>query len=128
MARRQLLTPEPKEKTPVSVWVVILVVGASLLAIFAAGKFAREAVRSQDRFVVTFTDIDCGSPPGRDRLEFLAEVQYLGGMPSQLSVLDDNLASRLADAFARHPSVEKVEEVVVLPKREVRVRLRFRAA
>ncbi len=128
MARRCVVTPEPKRVTSVRVWVVTLVLGLSLLAVFAAGNLTREAVRNWDRYLVAFADIDCQAPPGQERLGFLAEVQYLAGMPNRLSVVDEDLASRIADAFARHPSVEKVEEVVVVPKREVRVRLRFRSA
>ena len=109
---------------------VVMLLGAAgfLAGLLALHRLARDRLEQGDHYAVDFAAITCPAPPGVDRGDFLAEVQYLGGMPSQLSVLDDNLASRLADAFARHPSVEKVEEVVVLPKREVRVRLRFRAA
>jgi hypothetical protein len=126
MARRSIGTPEPKGTTAVRAWAVTLVVGLSLFAVFAAGHSTRAAVRNWDRYLVAFADLDCQPPPGQERLGFLAEVQYLAAMPNRLSVLDEDLAPRLADAFALHPRVEKVEEIVVLPKREVHVRLRFR--
>ena len=37
MARRGVITPEPKEATSVPVWVVTLVVVVSLLAVIVAG-------------------------------------------------------------------------------------------
>ena len=128
MARRRTVTPEPKEGTSVRAWVVTLVAGFSLFAVLVAGSFTRDAVRTWERYTVAFSDIDCEAPSGQERLGFLAEVQYLSGMPSRLSVLDEDLGRNIADAFARHPRVEKVEEVVVLPKRELHVRLRFRPA
>src|SRR5262249_15720330 len=61
-----------------------------------------------------------------EREDFLGEVRYLSEFPSRLRLLEKGLASRLADAFARHPWVEKVERVEVLPLRQVRVRLVYR--
>jgi hypothetical protein len=97
-----------------------------LLGVVVAGKFTRDAVRNWERYSIAFAAIDCTPPPGRERADFLAEVQYLAGMPNLLSVLDKGLASRLADAFACHPCVEKVEKVTVLPTRQVKVLLHFR--
>src|SRR5205085_1645284 len=57
---------------------------------------------------------------------FLGEVQYLGGLPERLALLDDDLPGRLAEAFARHPWVEKVERVEVVPPGRVRARLTYR--
>ncbi len=64
--------------------------------------------------------------PGLDSDEFLSEVQYLAGWPDRLCLLDEDLSSRIAGAFARHPWVEQVENVTLRPDRSVRVRLRFR--
>jgi hypothetical protein len=108
------------------IWVVTVGAGLLLLGVVVAGKLTRDAVCNWDRYNIAFAAIDCTSPPGQDRLDFLAEVQYLAGMPNRLSVLDAGLASRIADAFARHPFVEKVEKVSILPTRQVKVRLHFR--
>ena len=126
MGRRRAATPEQNEGTSIRAWVVTAVAGLSLFAVLVAGSYTRDAVRNWDRYTMAFSDIDCEAPSGEERLGFLAEVQYLSGMPSRLSVLDEDLGRHIADAFARHPRVEKVEEVVVLPKRELHVRLRFR--
>lgn len=126
MSGRRVVTPEANEGMSVRAWFVTLLAGLSLLTILVAGPLTRDAVRNGDRYTVAFSDIDCEPPPGQERPDFLAEVQYLAGMPNRLSVLDEDLAAQLADAFAHHPRVEKVEAVTVLPKRQVHVRLRFR--
>jgi hypothetical protein len=100
--------------------------GLFLLAVVLVGKFTRQGIRDQSRYGVAFADIDCLPPKGERRGEFLAEVQYLAGMPDRLQVLDPELRSRLADAFGRHPWVERVEQVAVLAPKEVQVRLTYR--
>jgi hypothetical protein len=96
-----------------------------LATLVALGQRARDHLRSDERYQLPFTAIDCGPPPGLDRLEFLAEVQYLANFPDKLSLLEDNLNEQLANAFAQHPWVEQVDEVK-LGTRSVEVRLRYR--
>ncbi len=98
---------------------------ALLLVLIALGRAARERLRTEDRYFVALSDVDCPSPPGLERNEFLGEVQYLSHLPDRLPTLDDELRSRLTTALALHPWVEKVDEVVVAPGR-VRIRLTFR--
>jgi hypothetical protein len=107
-------------------WIAALGIAVSLLAIIAAGNFTRDAVRNWDRYTFAFADIECTPPAGQARHDFLAEVQYVAGMPNRLSVLEENLAAHLADAFAQHPFVEQVEKVIVFPTRQVQVQVRFR--
>lgn len=90
------------------------------------GRLALDRVRGLDRYTVAFADIDCPAPPGQKRAGFLEEVQYLAGMPDRLRLLEDGLAERLAAAFGRHPWVETVGRVEVVPPRQVRVELAFR--
>jgi hypothetical protein len=108
--------------------VLFPVLGAALLvlALIGLSKAAREQLRQHERYTVAFADIDCDAPPGMERAAFLAEVQYLGQFPDRLPSLDEDGPARLAAAFARHPWVEKVEGVRVLPPDRVRVRLTFR--
>src|SRR5262249_24765733 len=68
----------------------------------------------------------CLPPPGQELADFLTEVQYLAGFPEQVPLFGDDLAARLAVAFARHPLVVKVEQVIITPKRGVQVRLAYR--
>jgi hypothetical protein len=107
---------------------LVPVLAAALLlgGLIVLGRSARDALRGHDRYALPFAAIDCAPPPGTDRAAFLSEVQYLGEQPERLDLLDEGLAGRLAAAFARHPWVEKVEGVEVLPARQVRVRLVYR--
>jgi hypothetical protein len=100
--------------------------GLFAFAVIAVGHYTRTRLQGSDRYMVAFAEIDCTAPANQDRAEFLGEVQQRAGLPAQLHILDDNLASRLADAFAGHPCVEKVEQVAILPGRRIQVRLAFR--
>jgi hypothetical protein len=97
-----------------------------LLGILWVHQWTRERIANLDRYTVPFADVDCPPPPNQTRAEFLAEVQYLGDLPDQLHLLDADLPSRLRGAFARHPAVENVLEVNVLPTRQVQIRLSYR--
>jgi hypothetical protein len=58
--------------------------------------------------------------------DFLVEVQGLGQFPDVLDSRDADLARRLAEAFAQHPWVEQVQEVVLQSGGRIRVQLAFR--
>jgi len=97
-----------------------------LLAMLWINQWTRERIANLDRYTVPFTEVECPPPPDQSRAEFLAEVQYLGALPDRLHLLDENLPGRLREAFAGHPSVEKVVEVRIVPPRQVQVRLVYR--
>jgi hypothetical protein len=105
---------------------LVLVVAAFLAGLIALGKWGLEQIRAKDRYAVSFADIDCAPPPGLTRAEFLDEVQYESRLPDRLGLLDDDLTEKLMVAFARHPWVERVEDVALQPPRQVRVQLAFR--
>lgn len=104
----------------------VLAAGLLLAGLIVLGRAALDRVRHDDRYTAAFADIDCEPPGGMTRADFLGEVQYLSEQPGRLRLLDEGLASRLADAFARHPWVERVERVELAPPRLVRVQLRYR--
>src|SRR5579871_2904390 len=100
--------------------------GLFLAGLAAAGRATRAWLRQQGQVTIAFTDLDCVPPPGEDRERFLLEVQSLSELPDRLSLLDDDLPTTLARAFGRHPWVEKVKRVAVLPSPEVHVQLLYR--
>ena len=62
---------------------VVLGLGAVALAVggvVAVGNVARDALGPNDRYLLPFAEIDCPAPPGKDRAEFLGEVQYTLGV------------------------------------------------
>ena len=122
MSSDDTLAPK-RRKALLSVLSALLGIAIFLLALLWIGQAMRERLAHSDRYTIGFSEIDCKPPPDQDRQDFLAEVQYLGALPDRLSLLDETLPSRLADAFARHSAVEKVVEVEILPSRQVRVRL-----
>jgi hypothetical protein len=105
---------------------LLVLVGAVLGGVVWTGRQALEHLRGQDRYTIPLSDIQCDPPAGMDRIDFIDEVQYLAGLPTELHVLDENMPRHLAAAFARHPWVEKVEHVQVLAGNTVRVQLRYR--
>jgi len=108
--------------------VLIPILGASLLlvGVIVVGRISRDYLRQDQHYVLHFSDIDCPAPPGLRREDFLPEVQFLGQLPNSLPALDDNTPSQLAAAFARHPWVEKVEQVRITPPNRAEVQLTFR--
>jgi hypothetical protein len=104
----------------------VLGVAVILALVLALGRATRDQLRDRDRYTIAFNEIECSPPAGQKREDFLGEVQYLADAPDRLRLLDDDLPARLAEAFARHPWVAKVERVEIVPPRQVRVRLTYR--
>ena len=104
----------------------IVAAGVFIYMVIALGQAARDHLRQHEQYILHFADIDCPAPPGMRREAFLPEVQYLSLIPDRLPTLADDTPVRLAAAFARHPWVEKVEQVAIMPPDRAEVRLTFR--
>jgi hypothetical protein len=78
------------------------------------------------RYLVPLADLDCNVPDGMERAEFLGQIHYHNPQLESLSVVDADLPAQLAQAFERHPWVEKVDSVSVTAPRNIAVRLTFR--
>jgi hypothetical protein len=105
---------------------VILGLAAFFFGLSWLSHFARDHIRSRERYTLALDDIVCSPPPGMNRKDFLEEVQYVGALPTHLALLDEGLARQLAAAFAKHPWVESVEGVEIGPDRSAHVRLVYR--
>jgi hypothetical protein len=104
-----------------------LIGAAALLGgLIWAGRAMRGPLQSSERFQFPFKQIDCLTPPGADREQFLSEVRYYGEFPDSVPLLDEDLARRLSEAFARHVWVERVDSVDISPNRRIQVKLTFR--
>jgi cell division septal protein FtsQ len=121
--------PEPRpgvRRLAFRVTALLLGVGLFVAGVIVLGGYAQERLRDRDRYTLPFSAIEClPPPPYQPRPDFLDEVQYLGRLQGRLRLLDPDLGKRLAEGFAQHPWVRRVEQVEVTPKR-VRVRLVYR--
>jgi hypothetical protein len=106
--------------------ILFLIVTTLLGGIILAGWWSLEQIRGRDRYLLAMQDIDCPVPPGMARAEFLEEVQYHSQLPDRLSLVEEDLGTKLAQAFQRHPWVSQVKEVRIKPPRLVQVHLTFR--
>jgi hypothetical protein len=67
------------------------------------------------------------TPVGMERKKFLEEVQYYApGLPGHVNLLDESLRERLREGFAKHPWVEKVDNVEINPPKQIIVKLTHR--
>jgi hypothetical protein len=78
--------------------------------VFVLGGWARDWLRDRGSATVRFIDIDCPAPPGQTREAFLAEVQYLAGLPDELDTLDEASVGLVREAFRKHPWVREVRQ------------------
>jgi hypothetical protein len=104
---------------------IILPLAGAAAALLAVELLGRSALKGLDHYYnLPFIGVQCSPPPGTEREQFLAEVQFLAGLPNRVDMRDDGLASRLREAFARHPWVESVEDVQI--SQQIVVQLRYR--
>ncbi len=96
---------------------------AVVIALFAIGDRLRDSVR--ERHSLAVSEIDCDPPPNASREQFLGEVHYYGQLTERLNVLDADLPERLKTAFAKHPRVQRVEQVTISAPNHVRVELTY---
>ena len=112
-------------------WLFFSMVPVALAALVVVGvqvvgRWARGGLRSDRRYQVSFADIDCAAPPALSRADFLAEVQSRSQLPDQLPLLAEDLPRTLDLAFRRHPWVESVQRIEIMPGRKLRVQTVFR--
>jgi hypothetical protein len=127
----EALAPEPALRPGVrrlafKVAALLLGVGLFVAGMIGLGEYAQEQLRDRDRYTLPFSAIEClPAPPYQPRPDFLDEVQYLARLPNRLRLLEPDLAKQLAEGFAQHPWVRRVEQVEVTSKR-LCVRLVYR--
>ncbi len=97
-----------------------------LVGIAWFGSKAGTEVAQQGRYTVAFADIETAAPPGRDRIDFLNEVRYLGDLPETVQSVDPKLSEKLKAAFRKHPWVLEAGDVTVTKQGAIRVALQFR--
>ena len=105
----------------------LVAAGRSLVALIALGKVAHDRLRQNERYTLAFSRHRLlRTRPGWDTPSSWPRCSTSAACPTASPRLDDDTPARLADAFGRHPWVEKVEEVRMLPPDRAQVRLVFR--
>lgn len=90
-------------------FVLPVAAAAALLAlVIGLGSQARKALSDRGAGRIAFAAVDCDPPPGLSRQAFLEEVQYLGRLPDEVDLLDDEATRQVRAAFAAHPWVRQV--------------------
>ncbi len=104
-----------------------LALGAGLLGgVLWLGQYFTARLRDAGEHTIAFTDIECDSPPGMTRVEFLGEAQYLANLPDRLNALAPETRQQMFDALALHPWVARVRLLEFPSPGVVRADLEFR--
>ena len=135
MARKRGKTKGKKKRsqfgflwTGVKACLALAIVLAVILAVVKLGNQAGIQIVDSPRYAVPVTEIQCDTPPGKDRLTFLMEVRMLAKLPENVQSIDPELPTLLSAAFAKHPSVAEVTSVETPSDGSIHVGLRFREA
>src|SRR5262249_23505757 len=91
--------------------IAVLAAAAVWLGVVGLGHYGREWLDERHHYTIRFADLHCEAPPGIDKAKFLSEVQYCGGLPDTINILDAGQVNRLQAAFALHPWVEHVDGI-----------------
>ncbi len=97
-----------------------------LVSIVSLSRWGREFLYDRDRYQVGFGEIECTPPEVMDRTKFLDQVHYLSSLPAKLNVLSDELPDQLREGFAKHPWVERVDDVAITPPKRIHLKLTYR--
>jgi hypothetical protein len=116
----------PRWKPAGRVVLALALVAGTVLVFNLLGGEALRSIGLNHRYRTRFADIQCDTPRGLDHGQFLNEVRYLSGYADVVHALDEGERRGLSAAFAKHPWVDSVQAVEVMPGNAVRVSLNFR--
>jgi hypothetical protein len=80
---------------------------AVLAGVVVVHKLTRDDLDRRGHYVIKMTELNVAAPPGMSREDFIAEVLYNRGLPAKFDRTDPAVSSKLQQAFAAHPWVEK---------------------
>src|SRR5947199_2908893 len=82
---------------------MVAVIGAIFVlgGLFVVKHAMRDRLKNEEQFQFPFAEISCNTPPGLDTATFLGQVRYHGEFPDNVPLLDDELPTRLKEAFER---------------------------
>lgn len=104
----------------------LLVLGAFLMAWWWVWQRVGPRVTRAERYLVELDDVHVTPQPEWVQTDVRAEVYHWLRRGGPMNLLDDDLNPRIAEGFARHPWVERVNRVARLPAGAVQVDLEYR--
>ncbi len=104
----------------------VVVAGLAVGSWYMLWKGVRDHVLSSKQYWLTPDRVEVSPLPPWIHTDIRTEVFRDAGLDRPLSIMDDNLVSRLADAFSLHPWVARVRRVSKHHPAEVRVVLDYR--
>ncbi len=113
---------------PAFQWAIVALLLIALLGgiLYALRNHAPGEWTGRDEFQVRFDRLGIPPRPAHIPETFLAEVQGLGGFPAVLDSRQADLLPKLAEAFARHPWVDRVGRVVRESGQQITIEIEFR--
>jgi len=103
-----------------------LIVAVFLGAWYFVWREVRGHVLSSADYVATPQEVEITPLPSWIHVDIRTEVFRNASLDGPLSIMDDNLAERIATAFSLHPWVAKVERVAKQHPAKVKVQLEYR--
>src|SRR4029077_7518396 len=83
--------PGPFERMRRQVVVAIawlMLIAAVVVGVIVLGRWSLGQLKTDDRFQIALTEIDCETPTGMSRTDFFGEVRYLARLPERMPVAD----------------------------------------
>ncbi len=104
----------------------LLVIAAFFAAWWWVWQRVGPRVTSAERYLVELDDLHLTPQPEWIHTDVRAEVYQWLRLGGPMNLLDDDLNPRIAEGFARHPWIERVDRVTRLPAGGVQVDLEYR--
>jgi hypothetical protein len=104
----------------------VLLIAVFLLGWYFVWQHVRQHALASDRYTVTLEKVEITPLPAWIHSDVRADVFRNASLDPPLSILDDDLASRVDNAFSLHPWVNKVERVTKRADGTVKVDLVYR--
>ncbi|MDY0169975.1 MAG: hypothetical protein RBS80_25755 [Thermoguttaceae bacterium] len=104
----------------------LVVAGMFFLAWWAVWQRVGPRVTSAERYLLELDRLEATPRPEWIHTDVRAEVYQALRLGGPMNLLDDDLNPRIAEAFARHPWIERVVRVTRLPAAGVQVDLEYR--
>ena len=114
--RENQINSSPSLTRMLGKFLLITFVGCLFLGLIVIiGHWSFDYLPVQPTNEIPFKDIECNTPEGISKEDFLNEVRYVSNTPAMINIRSGKLESILRTAFGKHPRVLKISSIVVNP-------------